>query len=118
MARIVQRQIKQLEGPFECATRQLFVSSRPTDGAAHFAADVSELLRQGELPPTSTGEIAMLDLAHRRTSRLTRAVMASRVAASSTPRDRLPDDGRRLITPASGVFTLTRGMPYMYTPQQ
>jgi len=95
--RIVERQVEKLECALERAPRNRRVAIPPFRCAADLAADVAELLREGQLVPAPRRQVAVLNVGHRCTNLDTRPTIASRVAASSTPRDRLPNDGRRLI---------------------
>src|SRR5262245_54575788 len=93
---IVESEIEKVERPVEGGFGERGPGVRPANGPADFAPDVAELLGKRQLAPPAGGKIAVLR-AHRRTSRSTMRVMAARRSGSSTPRDRLPNEGRRLI---------------------
>src|SRR5262245_28135610 len=69
VTRIVQREVDQLERTIQRRLRDCGISAGPANGPTDFAADVAQLLGDRELPPSSRGEVAMLGVGHRRTSR-------------------------------------------------
>ena len=87
-------------------------------GAADLAADVAELFRERELPPAPRRQIPVLNLVHGRTSRDTTAAIALRVEGSSTPRDRLPNDGRRLIIESNSSHSSPSTFGYRLMPHR
>src|SRR5258707_338842 len=97
MPRVIQHQVEQLERAVQSGLGGFGILRRPTDRAADPAPDVAELLGDRQLPPAAASQVTMLPLGHRSTARAMKSAMAARMAGSSTPRDRLPKDGRRLI---------------------
>ena len=93
---VVQGEVHQIERSIERGSRPLRISGGPADGASHFAADIAQLFGQRQRSPPLR-RVPMLPVRHRCRSRATRAAMAARVSGLSTPRERLPNDGRRLI---------------------
>ena len=97
MTRICQSEIQQFKGAMHRTLGDGCVSRSPAQHSTDLTADMTQLLGQGQLPPATGGELSVGHDPHRRTSRRTKSVILSRVAASSTPRDRLPTEGRMLI---------------------
>lgn len=101
-SRVREREVEQLERSIECRVETTLVAFGPgPDGAAYVGSCVAELLSQGERPP-ATARQADVDR-HRVTNRSMTAVIAARVAASSTDRVRLPCLGRMLMTESNSM---------------
>ena len=97
MLRVIQHQVEQLEPAVQSGLGGLRILRRPTDRAADLTSNIAELLGERQIVPATASGVTMLPLGHRRTTRAMKAAMDTRVTGSSTPRDRLPKDGRRLI---------------------
>src|SRR5205823_13774098 len=102
MPRVIEHPVEQLEPAVQRGLRRFRILRRPAYRPADLTPDVAELLGERQSAPAS--DVAMLRLGHRRTTRPMNAAIAARMTGSSTPRDRLPKDGRRLIMELSVAF--------------
>lgn len=101
-APIGQRQVKQLERPIERRSEPPWVVGRPSlDGPTDLGPRVRQLFGQGDRLPAPGGQVAVEDQGV--TRRSTISATAARVPGSSTERDRLPWDGRMLITESNSM---------------
>ena len=118
VAGIAEREVHQLERPVERALRHVWIARGPANRPAYLAAHMAQLIEEGQRPPSSLGQFAMLRPGHRRTSRATRSAIAVRVAGSSTERDRLPNDGRRLIMESNSSQSFPGRSGYKLMPHR